>query len=60
MLDHHHPIVSPGRGQNHKMVPIFLPTSTTMTSTDLDKDIYYKTELPPLPMLNGKEDCMGR
>jgi hypothetical protein len=31
-----------------------------MTSTDLDKDIYYKTELPPLPMLNGKEDCMGR
>ena len=64
MLDHHS-IVSPGHGhptQNHKMVPVFIPTraSTTMTTTDLDKDMYYKTELPPLPMMNGKDDCRGR
>ena len=74
MLDHN-PILSPGHGyaaaagQNHKMVPVFVPTrtSTTLTGgTDIDKDMYYKTtELPPLPlppmmMMNGKDDCRGR
>lgn len=61
MLDHQPAIVSPS--QNHKMVPVFMPTqqtSTTMTSADLEKDVYYKTtSLPPLPILNGKEDCRG-
>jgi hypothetical protein len=31
-----------------------------MTSADCSKDLFYKTELPPLPILNGKEDCRGR
>ena len=48
-----------------KMVPVFMPTqqtsTTMMTSADLEKDAYYKTTaLPPLPILNGKEDCRGR
>ena len=63
MLDHQ-PIVSPGNishSQNHKMVPVFLPTRTTSTMTaDPDKDVYYKTELPPLPVPNGKKPYRGR
>jgi hypothetical protein len=47
------------------MVPVFMPTqqtsTTMMTTADLEKDVYYKTTaLPPLPILNGKEDCRGR